>query len=176
MDHLSDIKDILFITALVCGTLVALFVYFKFAPVIKITIDSNRVNNTTSLLGIKIENPSKVRVAIKKDSSSTTESNILLQSFQHNKEEIDRLTEFLPFSKDWFEKKKYPATWREPEIIFETTKWIYPGEVIAIERPIFHNEGKVLHVGVQVHARFGLLELASVRHLTQRWTCVRFLV
>ncbi len=174
--HLGEIKDILLILALVCAPFVTLFVYLKFAPVIKISIDSKRVNDTTVLLIIQIENSSKVRVAIKKDLSNKTGSNILLQSFQHNRDEINKLTEFLPFSKEWFEKKNYPGEWGDPEIIFETTEWIYPGEVIAIERPVFHNQSKVLHVGVQVHARFGLFELAPVRHLTQRWTCVRFLV
>ena len=172
---LVDIKNILWITAFLMTILIALFIYLKFAPVIKISILATRVDAKSSIINIEIENISKVRIAIQKKISRVSGSNILLQYFEHDKKDLLNLTEFLPFTEDWFNKKNYDGTWKSPCIIFETTKWIYPGEILSIQRPVAHNQDKVLHLGVQVHAKFGFLEFAKSRHLCQRWTSVTFL-
>ncbi len=172
---MAIIKDIVTILALIGVAWTAIFIYFKFAPVIKINISDKWVNDNLVILRIEIENVSKVRVAIKKEPRRKENANILFQIFRHNITEGLNLTEFLPFTKKWFDKKGYPSSWKEPEIIFETTEWIYPGETIAIERPISTDKGDMLHVGVQVHAKFGRLEFAKKRHWEQRWTTTRFI-
>ena len=173
--ELSVLKDVLTILVLFIVAIVTLFIYFKFAPVIKINIDAQRISDEVSLISIQIENTSKVRVSIKKELGKTSNANILLQCFEHEKNKLTHLTEFLPFTQDWFNAKKYPSTWKKPEVVFETTEWIYPAEVITIERPIQHINGKILHIGVQVHAKFGFLEMASFRRLSQRWTFIKYI-
>ena len=53
---LVDIKNILWITAFLMTILIALFIYLKFAPVIKISILATRVDAKSSIINIEIEN------------------------------------------------------------------------------------------------------------------------
>ncbi len=175
METIGVVKDILLILALMIGAWACLFIYLKFAPVVIIRISDSWISDKLAILRIEIENISKVRVSIKKETGKKQDANILLQIFQHDKNNDINLTEFIPFTENWFKKKKYPADWKDAEIIFETTEWIYPGEVITIERPVHSDKNKILHVGVQVHAKFGIFELAKIRHWSQRWTSARFL-
>jgi len=51
---LVDIKNILWITAFLMTILIALFIYLKFAPVIKISILATRVDAKSSIINIEI--------------------------------------------------------------------------------------------------------------------------
>jgi len=174
MDIIS-LRDFILIIVVIIGSFISIFIYLKFAPIVQIKIIDSWIDDELLILRIEIENISKVRVAIKQNELQLQNSNILFQKFKHDKGTALTLTEFLPFSKEWFDKKKYPSKWKEPEIIFETTKWIYPSEIIAVERIIQCNKNDIFHIGVQVHASFGLLEFADFRHWSQRWTSVKFI-
>lgn len=172
---ISLVKDILTILAILIGALVSFFIYFNFSPVIEIKMIDSWIDNNLLILRIEIKNISKVRVPIVQNSLEDKGGGILFQIFEHDKNHVSNLTEFLPFTKEWFVRKKYPSEWKEPEIIFETTKWIYPNEVIAIERVIQCDSESILHIGVQVHARYKSYEVATFKNWTQRWTTVRFI-
>ncbi len=143
--------DIFTFLTIVVGGLVTLFVYFQLAPVLSLQITPTWTDPHKHLLLVRfeIENKSRVRLLDPKG---------MIQILQYTIQPGGSLSNWVPFDKnDEHLKKEQPIEWHDPEIIFESTKQIFPGEKIVNEQ-IYHvsNKTAIIHIGLQVGMRLGI--------------------
>jgi hypothetical protein len=169
IDTISVVKDIMTLLALVIGGALAVFVYFQLAPILKLRILPRWEDDSKEFLVVKfeIENRSRVRVA----------SPIgRIQVLKHKVEKGAWMSHWVPFSKDTIRPGEHPTEWREPERIFTSTRHIFPGETISVER-LYHlpENTVVLHIGLQVEIGMGLVgRIVTRKRLPTRQTTTCF--
>jgi hypothetical protein len=166
VDIVSLVKDIVTIVAVLTAGIVAIFVYFQLAPVLKLRILPRWTDDTRQFLLIRfeVENSSKVRV-----SNPTGRIQILEYKPQP-------LSHWVPFTENDKRPEEEPIAWRDPVPIFGSTKRLYPGEVITLER-LYHckNEAFAIHIGLQVEVKlgyFGRAVTSRSESLRQTTTCI----
>lgn len=148
---IGTVKDLISILALLVGPVVALFVYFQFAPVLELKIIPTWVDGPRQFLLVRfqIENKSRVRFYSPKGR---------IQVLEYKIHPGADLSQWVPFEKKAILPTEQPLEWREPVEIVQSTKQIYPGEVISYER-LYHRpqDSVILHIGLQVEMKLGLL-------------------
>jgi len=148
------VKDIVTLFVVVIGALMALFVYFQFAPVLSLRIVPTWIDDQKELLLVRfeIENRAHVRVYHPKGRIQILEYGIPSGG------SLPQLSPWVPFVESAILPSEQPLQWREPEEIFKTTQQIYPGEMIMLER-LYHvvSDAVILHIGLQVEMKLSLL-------------------
>lgn len=138
------------------------FVFRHLSPKMRLRIIPNWIDNTTVVLGLEVENYSKVGVRKKI---------VKLQILPYLLSEQRQLSEFVPLDKSWIKEDEKPLKWQDPVEIFETTSYLYPGEITTVERLVQLPEpGTYLHVALQFRATshfrpIAILELFKKRSL-----------
>ncbi len=151
---LSVTTDILAITALLTGTVLAIIVSVQYAPFVKLRIlpkwlddDSGRV-----ILRLEIENISKVKI---------NNQYIALQVLEYPlpKNSSIVISEWVPFVEGKYQKlgseeppEEPKQKWQKPVPIFTSTKTIYPSEILSVERSYGCPKDSFLKVGLQLKA------------------------
>jgi hypothetical protein len=143
---INIIESILTCIAILVSGFVAVYFYVQFTPKIDLRIipkwDSKKGNKL--ILILEIENKSKVRATIK---------SIQLQILEYSQEQLT-LSEWVPFSNHCLHANEHPLEWKEPETICQTSKRIYPNEIIKVERLYTFSENKIWHIGLQLQVEY----------------------
>lgn len=156
---------------LLIGGGAGLFIFFQLAPILNLQILSSWTDESKQylLLRFEIENKSRVRIH---------NPTIRIQVIEQRISDKGSLSHWVPFRKDAIQPTEQPVEWRDPEDVANTTKRIYPGETIIIER-LYHYPQKplILHVAIQVEIKLGFWGRMVTRK-TQNWrqTTTRFVV
>jgi hypothetical protein len=169
MDIVSLAKDIVTLLALLIGGALAVFVYFQLAPILKLRILPRWEDDSKEFLVVKfeIENRSRVRVTSPKGR---------IQVLKHKVERGAWMSHWVPFSEDAILPDEHPTEWQEPAVLFTTTRHIFPGETISVER-LYHlpEDTVVLHIGLQVEIEMGLVgRIVTRKRLPTRQTTTCF--
>jgi hypothetical protein len=141
------IQDIVGVAVIVLGAAAAIFVYARYKPRFVLTIEPRWTDNLRLLtLGLRVENNSPVR---------SGRPEVRLQVLTPSVPPAGQvLPEYLPFEQEEWNERGYGAAWLDPVAILEpTTDKLYPGEVLAVERPMNCDDlgsETVLHVGLQI--------------------------
>ena len=170
----KDILDLITGAVTLLALLIAggagLFLFFQLAPVLNLMILPSWTDESKQYLIVRfeIENKSRVRVY---------DPIIRIQALEQRVPDGGSLSQWVPFSKEAIRPAEPPVEWREPDRI-STTKRIYPGEIISVER-LYHcpQVSMVLHVALQVRIKLGLVGRIVTRK-TDDWsqTTTRFVV
>ena len=148
------------LVGLLLAYLVSVLVFLDWTPKVRIRILPRWVDLDKGelILRLEIENTSRVPI-IKRCCK--------LQVLEHSVNAQPRLSEFVPFTIEWYDKclpDQKPNHWREPECIFKTTLFLYPGEVIAVERlEKLPDKDTYLHVGMQFKAHIPFFSRTALR-------------
>jgi hypothetical protein len=161
MDSITGFVGLL---AVVVATYFAAFVFFRLSPVVHIDLLSVRRIGSRLVCDLQIENKSDVRIRLDR------QKGVLLQAFNIDEYDLEKLPRHLPFSGNTYKGSGYPAIWKEPEKIFATTIWIYPRARVQSQLLIDTQGRDFTHFGVQVHALFGFPERWILGRKLQRWT------
>lgn len=110
--------------------LISVFIRFDWTPKIKPTLGIEWVDRTQRryVLRLELENTSNVPV-IKKACR--------LQVLEHSKSKQPCMSEFVPFTEEFAKGRpegEQPIVWKEPQEVFSSTLYLYPGEKITVER------------------------------------------
>lgn len=143
-------RDILAILALLIGALAGLFIFFQLAPVAQLRILPRWSDDTHQFLIIRLEVENRSRVRILRPSGR-------FQILEYALDTNHALSHFVPFTKERSEQEP-PLEWREPALMFESTRRIYPGEMIVAERlhPCPQSE-VAIKLGLQINIGLNLL-------------------
>ena len=162
------LRDILVIVALLIGALAGLFIFFQLAPVAQLRILPRWSDETQQFLIVRleIENRSRVRIV-----RPTGHFQVLEYALDTNR----ALSHFVPFTEER-SKKEPPLEWREPALMFESTRQIYPGATIVVERlhPCPQSE-VAIKLGLQINIGlnlFGRLVTLKREPWQQTTTCI----
>jgi hypothetical protein len=148
VDFLKSILEIIF---MILGGIIGTFIYFNLAPTLSLTITPIWVGDLKNFLILRFEISNKSRVRI-------TDCTIKIQTLEHTMPKHGVLSQWVPFTQKSIKQMEEPIEWHEPEIITETTKRVFPGESIIIERLYqYSNSPLILHVGLQAQIKLGLL-------------------
>lgn len=164
---LEIIKNTLEIIALFVGGYLVVFVYFQLSPALILRIIPRWIDKQSLVIRLEIENIS--RVCLKKEY-------IILQILEYSSKKSSELSEWIPFSESEIINKERPFKWNLPVDIFETTEYVYPHEVLTIERFYkVQNNNSLLHIGLQCKSKAILphLKLRLFGH-RERWTTTSF--
>jgi hypothetical protein len=146
----QDLVTSLATLAVLISAGVALFLFFQLAPVLSLRISPAWTDDTRQYLTIRfeVENKSRVRV-----SNPVIRMQVLEQPLSGG----GALSDWVPFRQDRIRPSEPVKEWREP-VDNSTTKRIYPGEIIAVER-LYHypQSSLILHIGLQVTIKLGLI-------------------
>jgi len=149
-----------------------LYIFLVLSPKVQLKIVPRWVNNEQVILHLEIKNQSRVRV--KKQS-------VQLQIFEYDMSNKESIPEWVPFSKkdlDKFKKNPYnvqPRELTEPKVIFESTKTLYPGEIISCERLYtLSKPSSFLHVGLQFVPHSSFFTTGSFKSLRRTITAFVF--
>lgn len=143
------IPQILTLVIIIIGSLLTIFIYFNFAPVIDLNIIPTWCdeNNVDLVIRYEIENKSKVRVV---------KPEILTQLLIYDINMYKTLSEFVPFKQSFIAEREKPIEWSEPNQILTKTKRIYPGEKKIVERFYKIEQNAVaIHIGLNIKMEFG---------------------
>jgi len=174
-EYLPAISAVFLIAVGVMGALLTIFVFGDFFPRVRLRIIPSWENRELGLVKIRmeIENYSKVVVPI------DPKHKIMLQVLPHNVLIDGCLSEWVEFDRTSpinLEKLETEpikkCSWRTPIPVFVTTEKLYPGEIVSGERLHYCPSGSILHIALQVHAKFGpIARMASyLRKWQGRWT------
>ena len=175
-DIVSLSRDLVTLLAVVIGVIAGLFIFFQLAPVLALRISPSWTDETKQFLIIRYEVENKSRVRVHRLTGQ-------VQMFEHTLRQGGFLSNVIPFSQKDYEDINYgksmsedrPA-WHEPSPIFTTTKQIYPGETIIIEKLYSCTKADVaIHFGLQVGLRLGLWGRITTRKREpwrQTTTCI----
>jgi hypothetical protein len=164
------------------GAVVAVFIFLDLSPRIRLrllpaTVDQER---RRYVLRMEIENVSKVAI------SQNLHKGCLLQMLEHSIDAHRNMSEFVPFSRETYEKRpsaERAKEWREPVPVFESTRLLYPGDLVIIERLLtIPDDQTFLHVGLQFHGEIGRITRLALgiqsmltAEPTERWTTTCFI-
>lgn len=128
------------------------------------------------LLRLSVENIGPVRVH---------KGHVRLVVAEHSVEDTQMLSEWVPFSANAAKENEMPRFIYGPEEIMETTRHLYPGEHIELDRLYTagssESEAVLLHVAIHFQSKnFGWLApvfswLAGVLGWAERWTTTAIL-
>jgi hypothetical protein len=159
------IRDIIVIAAILSGVVVGVFVLKRWTPNIRLGIDPwwLDVDKGIIVLRLTVENISSVFV--EKD-------RIALQVLPYKIEQQTHLSEWVPFTKKAIKPGEQPIEWHEPENILETTKGLYPGERITVDRMLTVQKDIFLHAALQHTARMSGIKrfLNGLLRWNEQWT------
>lgn len=168
---ISLLGDLATILAVLAGGWVATFIFLQFAPLLSIRITPmwSVTNDRWVTLRIEIENKSRIRVH---------KQSIHLQVLEHKIQKEESLSEWVPFEENYIIASEKPVAWHEPDEICKSTLRIDPGEIIVVERLHYCPKNSILHVGVQVKAKLGIIGkiVTRVRGWQRRWTTTRIIM
>jgi len=169
IDILGLVRDIVTILAVLIGGLVGIFAFFQFAPVIQLKIIPIWADKFKEYLVVRFEIENKSKVRANKPSGR-------IQFIEHKVTSGTTISNWVPFEEKRIKPEEPIKEWREPVKIFESTKQIYPGEMIVLER-MYHIPQRhgVFHIGLQVELELGLLgRLVTQKreHWRQTTTCL----
>jgi hypothetical protein len=120
-----EYSDYISIVSIVVVVFITVFIYLSFSAKMALRILPTWINSSQVIIRLEIENTSKVRVKKKL---------ARLQVLPYLIEEQKELSEWIPFSKEKIKVNEQPYIWWEPIEIYECTAYLYPGEIIGIER------------------------------------------
>jgi len=171
VDITGLIRDIVTILALLLGGLVGIFIFFQLAPVIHLSITPTWIDDVKQFLLIRfeIENKSRVRA---------TRPRGQIQVLEHKVDPGSMISQWVPFRESAILPSEQPVEWREPIKIFTSTRQIFPGEVIVLER-LYHipQNNIILHAGFQVELELSFLgRLVTRKREPWRQTTTCFIV
>lgn len=146
------ITDLTTILVILVGAIMAIFVYFQFTPILQLRILPNWADDSKQYLVIRFEVENKSRVRMHQPWGQ-------IQVLKYKVQPGFSLSHWVPFEKTAVKPSEEPIEWSDPTKIFTSTKDIYPGETIVIER-LYHcpEETIVFHVGLQVGAKLNFFE------------------
>ena len=142
------------------GYFVSVLVFLDWSPKIRLRILPSWINKSQRqfVLRLEIENSSRVPLIKRKCE---------LQILEHSMSKQLRLSEFVPMKKERYDKclpNEKPREWLEPQQVFETTRFLYPGELIHVERlENIPDEDTYLHVALQFEAHIPLPSRLGLR-------------
>ena len=170
---ISLAKDIVTLLALLMGAAISLFIFFQFAPVLELRILPTWTDDSKQFLVVKFEVENKSRVRANKPRGQ-------IQILEYPFNPGQALSQWVPFDKGTTRDNEQPVEWRKPEQIFQSTRRIYPGEVISVER-LYHypQDTAIIHIGLQVQLEMGFVGRIVTRQGSgERWrqTVTRFVV
>jgi hypothetical protein len=172
-EFISLAKDVATLLALLIGAAISLFIFFQFAPVLELRILPTWADTSKQFLVVKFEVENKSRVRANKPRGQ-------IQILEYPFNPGQALSQWVPFEKSTIPNDEQPVEWREPEKIFKSTRRIYPGEVISLERLYHYPQGTVIiHIGLQVQLEMGFVGRILTRQGGgERWrqTVTRFVV
>ena len=167
-EYVGLVKDLVTVLVLLIGGALAIFVYFRLAPVLNLRILPTWADERKQflILRFEIENKSRVRILAPKGR---------IQVLKHDIQPGASMSHWVPFTKDAIKSTEQPREWLEPVEILTHTVYIYPGETISFER-IYHcpEDTVVVHVGLQVEltlTRWGRLVTRRTQPWRQTTTC-----
>jgi hypothetical protein len=146
------------VVAALTGACIAIIVFFRIAPVVRIRLIATWLdaNCTQCCIRVEVENVSSVPVKKKK---------ALLQVFEHSVDEQPRMNEFVPLTLESFndpettEIRFKPRCWKDPCEILKADLLLYPREVVCIEHlEQVESPGNYLHIAVQFKCHLPLLQ------------------
>jgi hypothetical protein len=162
---INIVEGILTCIAILISGFVAVYFYVPLTPKIDLRIipEWGDKKGHKLILRLEIENKSKVRANIK---------SIQLQILEYNQEQ-EMLSEWVPFSQCSIRKNEHPLQWKEPETICQTSKRIYPNEIIKIERLYTFTENKIWHVGLQLQVEYKKWIEKLIPKKATQWTTTK---
>ena len=168
IDITALIRDILAILALLIGALAGLFIFFQLAPVAQLRILPRWSDETQQFLIVRLEIENRSRVRILRPTGH-------IQVLEYALDTNRALSHFVPFTEER-SKKEPPLEWREPALMFESTRQIYPGATIVVERlhPCPQSE-VAIKLGLQINIGlnlFGRLVTLKREPWQQTTTCI----
>lgn len=159
------IKGIVTIVALLLGAGLAVFVFVQFSPKLQLRIIQRWVDEINGLfvLKLEVENISRIRVYKQK---------IQLQILEHEVPANGCLSEWVPFDEEEVLSEEKPKEWHAPIEVFESSKFLNPGEILSVERLCHCPHKSVVHVGLQVKVKLGVLGCVAscFRSWKEQWT------
>ena len=148
---LSVIKDLLTILALIVGSIIALFIYYHFAPVVNLRIIPTWYGETKQILVLRFEIENKSRVRLSRPI-------VRIQVLEQELNDSKSISQWVPFSKNDIKEEEQPISWQEPMEIFSRSTKLYPGELIAVERLYYYERpAAIVHVGLQIELKMGVI-------------------
>ena len=177
-----DPKLMITLISALAATLIGVLVFFDFSPRVRLRILPTLVDkaNLRYVLRLEVENISKVTIA--KDQVRGCK----LQILEHSLQAGSNFSEFVPFTREKHDERppsERAKAWREPISILETTRFLYPGDLVIVERLIsLPDDDTFLHVGFQFHGEIRWLTRIALRiqsllaaEKVERWTTTGFL-
>ena len=164
---LDQTKTILEILGLLLGAFLFAFVFLQFSPTLHLRILPTWIDHQQVILRIEVENRSRVRV--KKEF-------VRLQVLEYPVDGQTSLSEWVPFTVEATIQGEQPPFWKDPTEIFTSTRFVYPGELLSIERLYkLNNQNSFLHVGLRFKSK-------SISHIfrfkvlgrAEQWTSTVF--
>jgi hypothetical protein len=151
------ISDLITIIAIVIGAFIAFFVYFQFAPVIRLSIIPTWIDAQKEYLTVRFQIENKSRVRLYKPVGR-------IQVLHYAVPPGGSLSQWVPFRKEAILAAEPPREWREPDEVLKSTITIYPGELVSYER-LYHipEDVTVIHIGFQVELRLGFFARIATR-------------
>lgn len=159
------VGDIAVLVAMLLGAGLAVFVFVQFAPSLQLRILPRWADEAKGLIILKLEVKNKSRIRVPKQ-------RICLQILEHEVPAGGSLSEWVPFDKQVILPQEQPKEWHEPVEIFQTTRYLNPGEMLSVEMLCHCPRESVLHVGLQAKAKFGILGWLGSRisSWNEQWT------
>lgn len=145
------IKELLVFISSLFGIFLSITIYLKFAPIVIFRITPHWPDLMTDavILKIEIENKSKVKL---------TKEDIKFKIIRHEKSTIlELLKEWVPIE--------------NAESICQTTKILYPGEILKIDRLYKVKDDEILQGLIQFKAKYSWFEqiLANIKGGLEQW-------
>ena len=168
---LSGLKDFFQLIALLLAPAIAIFLFFKLARYIQLRITWRwvKIDKTKVALRFEIENKSVIRIKKRK---------ILIQVLEYPIAKYTTFSEWVPFEENKYEYGEEPLDWKQPTEICKSTEFLYPKEVLIVERLYTLAEmNNFLHAGIQFIAAPSLIRpFESGKALgALRWTATSFI-
>jgi len=126
----------------IAGIIWAIFVTHKYAPNARLNLSYEKLSCGFVILKIEVENLSIVKM---------DKGHIKLQILKYSCTATERISEFVPFTRDEIIPGEEPIEWSDPIDILNTTKTIYPGALKHVEILLkIPSEDIIFHIGLQV--------------------------
>jgi hypothetical protein len=153
-DIISLFKDILLIIGLLFGAYLSIRLFRKFTPVVEfeITPKWSELHQDIVILKIEIRNKSKVQITVDRTDNKGIKFKILKRLVADSSE-----------LKEWVDIK-------DAEQICTSTRCLYPGEIVKVERLYRCTKDELLQGIIQFNATFSNDQKFLVDTSQERWT------
>jgi hypothetical protein len=164
--------------AILISGFVTIYFFVRFAPKFDLRIIPEWIDKQEKkiVFRFEIENKSQVRINVKQILVNHKFESLMirLQILEYDKNKTPTLSEFVPFTRESIRENENPLEWKEPEKICQTTRHIYPGEVVRVDRLYTFSEDKIWHIGFQIQTEYNWIEnLFGLRKLGKSWTTTK---